>query len=110
MPFTPMILPRTLSTGHAWLSKRVGRSKNRQRYWRAALVVFFNYGVDTGTVWKSAPFHEPILWRHVTWDPQSTDREFKERSKWGWLLRAARTRTLAVFLRLEFSPASHRAS
>jgi hypothetical protein len=26
------------------------------RYWRAALVVFFNYGVDTGTVWKSAPF------------------------------------------------------
>ena len=24
------------------------------RYWRAALVVFFNYGVDTGTVWKSA--------------------------------------------------------
>ena len=25
------------------------------RYWRAALVVFFNYGVDTGTVWKSAP-------------------------------------------------------
>ena len=33
---------------------------------RAALVGFFNYGVDTGTVWKSAPFHEPILWRHVT--------------------------------------------
>jgi hypothetical protein len=32
------------------------------RYWRAALIVFFNYGVDTGTVWKSAPFHEPILW------------------------------------------------
>ena len=30
MPFTSMILPRTLSTGHAWLSKRVGRSKNRQ--------------------------------------------------------------------------------
>ncbi len=26
------------------------------RYWRSALVVFFNYGVDTGTVWKSAPF------------------------------------------------------
>ena len=55
------------------------------RYWRAALVVFFNYGVDTGTVWKSAPFHEPILWRHVTWDPQSPDRELKERSRWGWL-------------------------
>src|SRR5262245_12115032 len=53
------------------------------RYWRAALVVFFNYGVDTGTVWKSAPFHEPILWRHVTWDPQSPDREVKERSPGG---------------------------
>jgi hypothetical protein len=55
------------------------------RYWRAALVVFFNYGVDTGTVWKSAPFHEPILWGHVTWEPQSPDRELKERSRWGWL-------------------------
>jgi len=31
MPFTSMILPRTLSTGHAWLSKRVGRTKNRHR-------------------------------------------------------------------------------
>src|SRR5262245_16673804 len=29
------------------------------RYWRCALVVFFNYGGDTGTVWKSAPCHEP---------------------------------------------------
>ena len=24
------------------------------RYWRAALVVFFNYGVDTGTVWLTS--------------------------------------------------------
>jgi hypothetical protein len=55
------------------------------QHWRAALVVFFNYSVDTGTVWKSAPFHEPIRWRHVTWDPQSPDREVKERSRWGWL-------------------------
>jgi hypothetical protein len=31
------------------------------RYWRAALVVFFNYGVDTGTIWGSTPAHEPIL-------------------------------------------------
>ena len=30
MPFTSMILPRTLSTGHAWLSKRVGRSKTEK--------------------------------------------------------------------------------
>src|SRR5262245_2576443 len=55
------------------------------RYWRSALVVFFNYGVDTGTVWKSAPFHEPILWRHVSWDRHSPDREVKEQSRWGWL-------------------------
>lgn len=55
------------------------------RYWRAALVVFFNYGVDTGTVWKSAPFHEPILWRHVSWEQHSPDREVKERSRWDWL-------------------------
>jgi hypothetical protein len=55
------------------------------RYWRAALVVFFNYGVDTGTVCKSAPFHEPILWRHVSWAHHSPDREVKEQSRWGWM-------------------------
>jgi integrase len=55
------------------------------RYWRAALVVLFNYGVDTGTIWKSAPYHEPILWRHISWDRQSPDREIKEQSPWGWL-------------------------
>jgi len=55
------------------------------RYWRSALVLFFNYGVDTGTIWKSAPFHEPILWRHVSWGRQSPDREIKEQSPWGWL-------------------------
>ncbi len=55
------------------------------RYWRSALVVFFNYGVDTGAVWKAAPFHEPILWRHVSWGRQSPDREVKEQSPWGWL-------------------------
>ena len=55
------------------------------RYWRAALVVFFNYGLDTGTVWKSAPAHEPICWRQVSWGRQSPDRGAKERSQWGWL-------------------------
>jgi hypothetical protein len=55
------------------------------RYWRAALVIFFNYGVDTGTVWKTLPFHEPILWRHVSWARQSPDREIKESCPWGWL-------------------------
>lgn len=29
------------------------------RYWRCALRLFFNYGLDTGTVWKSTPSHEP---------------------------------------------------
>jgi hypothetical protein len=31
MPFTSRIVPRTLFARHAWLSKRVGRSKNRHR-------------------------------------------------------------------------------
>jgi Phage integrase, N-terminal SAM-like domain len=53
------------------------------RYWRSALVVFFNYGLDTGTVWQSTPDHEPILWRHVVWDRHSPDRETKEQSRWG---------------------------
>lgn len=47
--------------------------------------MFFNYGVDTGTIWKSTPDHEPILWRHVSWERQSPDREVKEKSPWGWL-------------------------
>ena len=29
------------------------------RFWRCALVVFFNYGIDTGTVWKSASSMSP---------------------------------------------------
>jgi integrase len=55
------------------------------KYWRCALVVFFNYGVDSGTIWKTLPFHEPILWRHVAWQRQSPDREVKETCPWGWL-------------------------
>ncbi len=55
------------------------------RYWRSALIVFFKYGLDTGTVWQSAPFHEPILWRHVSWERQSPDRDVKQSSRWGWL-------------------------
>jgi hypothetical protein len=49
------------------------------------LVLFFNYGVDTGTVWESTPAHEPMLWRHISWERTSPDREAKERSPWGWL-------------------------
>jgi hypothetical protein len=51
-------------------------------YWRAALVLFFNYGVDSGTVFKCAGFHEPILWRHVTWRreaPNGKGREWRYR-------------------------------
>lgn len=55
------------------------------RFWRAAIVLFFNYGVDTGTVWKFSPEHEPILWRHVFWGRQSPDGQAKEQSPWGWL-------------------------
>jgi hypothetical protein len=55
------------------------------KYWRSVLVLFFNYGFDTGTVWKSEPIHEPLLWRHVCWSRQSPDRDVKEQSPWGWL-------------------------
>jgi hypothetical protein len=55
------------------------------RYWRCALVLFFNYGLDTGSVWNSIPCHEPILWRHISWERQSPDRDVKEQSRWGWL-------------------------
>ncbi len=68
------------------------------RYWRCAMVVFFNYGVDTGTVWKTEPFHEPILWRHISWGKQSPDREMKEHSRWGWLF-YRRTKTRKTFYR-----------
>jgi hypothetical protein len=55
------------------------------RYWRSALVLFFNYGLDTGSIWRSEPFHEPILWRHVSWERTSPNRQMKERSRWGWI-------------------------
>jgi hypothetical protein len=62
------------------------------------LVVFFNYGVDTGTTWKSSPAHEPILCRHVCWGAQAPDREVKERSRWGWLY-YRRVKTRETFFR-----------
>ena len=62
-------------------------------YWRSALVLFFNYGMDTGTIWKSTPIHEPILWRHVSWDQCSPDGRQKDRSRWGWIFfRRVKTR------------------
>ncbi len=56
------------------------------RHWRVALVLFFNYGLDSGTVWGTRPFHEPIRWRHVCWQHSAPTREMKEKSRWGWLL------------------------
>ncbi|QDU89053.1 hypothetical protein Pla175_24390 [Pirellulimonas nuda] len=53
-------------------------------YWRAALVVFFNYGVDTGTVSQSACFHEQVLWRHVSWRPEPPSGQGGD-SRYGWL-------------------------
>jgi hypothetical protein len=53
------------------------------RYWRTALVMFFNYGLDSGTVWGTTPAHEPILWRHVHWNRTAPHREIKGQSKWG---------------------------
>ncbi|MFK7820291.1 MAG: tyrosine-type recombinase/integrase [Planctomycetaceae bacterium] len=55
------------------------------QHWRTALVLFFNYGLDTGTIWKSIPAHEPIRWRHVSWDQQCPDGRTKKRSRYGWL-------------------------
>jgi hypothetical protein len=55
------------------------------RHWRAALVMYFNYGLDTGTVWKAKPVHEPLLWRHVSWAHQSPDGRSKSQSRWGWI-------------------------
>jgi hypothetical protein len=74
------------------------------RYWRSALVVFFNYGVDTGTVWKTLPYHEPILWRHVSWERHSPDREIKESRPWGWLFYRHKTfwRPINRTVRLHF--------
>jgi hypothetical protein len=68
------------------------------RYWRSALVLFYNYGLDTGTVWKCDPSHEPILWRHVSWSRHSPDREVKEQSPWGWLF-YRRVKTRKAFYR-----------
>ena len=61
-------------------------------------MVFFNYGLDTGTLWKSTPAHEPIRWRHVSWSKQCPGREAKELSRWGWVF-YRRVKTGKVFYR-----------
>ena len=68
------------------------------RYWRSALTVFFNYAVDTGTIWKSKPLHEPILWRPVSWEKDSPDGTAKARSPYGWIY-YRRVKTRKTFYR-----------
>ena len=54
-------------------------------YWRCALVLFFNYGFDTGTLWQTKEAHKPILWRQVSWDSVAPVGQSKMKSRWGWL-------------------------
>lgn len=76
----PYFATHKMSRPRGWSSSHpVGR------YWRCALVLFFNYGLDTGTVWKGRPDHEPIRWRHISWHRQSPDGQAKAESPWGWL-------------------------
>lgn len=55
------------------------------KYWRAALVTFFNYGLDSGTVWGITSFHKPLLWKDVCWSREAPSRAIKQSSRWGWL-------------------------
>jgi len=50
-------------------------------YSRSGLELFFNSGVETGTIWKPTPIHEPILWRHISGDLCATDVRRKDRSQ-----------------------------
>ena len=68
------------------------------KYWRCALVLFFNYGLDTGTVWPSKTDHKPILWKHISWDSVCPDGQVKERSRWGWIF-YRRVKTGKIFYR-----------
>ena len=70
---------------HDGAPARLGRPFPHRAVLASALLVFFNSGVDTGTVRRSTPSHEPLLWRHVSWGRRSPDREIKEQSPWGWL-------------------------
>jgi len=52
-------------------------------FWRSALALFFNYGLDTGTEIDVRP--QADLWGHVFWRRQAPDGQSKEQSPWGWL-------------------------
>ena len=89
---TPYTLPLT-----RWDDRGDGMPLLRSAGTGGALVVFFNYGVDTGTVWKSTP---PKSRSVAPWDldRQSPDREAKEQSPWGWLF-FRRVKTGEAFFR-----------
>ena len=55
------------------------------QYWRSALTLFYSYGLDTGSIWKLIPCHEPIRWRHICWDRTCPDGRTQEQSPWGWI-------------------------
>ena len=59
--------------------------KSVGRYWRYALVVFFNFGADTGTLWEALRFHEPNRRRHVSCGRHARDREIRAPCPWSWL-------------------------
>ena len=67
-------------------------------YWRCAIVLLFNYGLDTGTIWRTIPIHRPILWRHVSWQKESPNNHAKEQCRYGWLF-YRRVKTQKVFQR-----------
>ena len=71
-------------------------------YWRAALVFFYNYGVDTGTVFPYLQRHQPLLWRHVFASPTCPDRSIKLpeelTTEFGWI-HYKRTKTGKSFVR-----------
>lgn len=63
-------------------------------HWRVGLVMWFNYGVDTGTLMRFRKEHEPICWRHIEWSespPMGT--LFSQPNPWGWIFyRRTKTR------------------
>lgn len=72
------------ASGRAVLAERLGRVLQLRGRYRDRLEV--------------GPAHDPILWRHVSWDQWSPDQEVKELSRWGWLF-YRRVKTDKVFYR-----------
>jgi integrase len=67
-------------------------------FWRAALSVWFTYGVDTQTVFPYDRQALPLRWRHVYWEPPAPDQRVNMTSEWGWLF-YERKKTGRAFMR-----------